>query len=201
MPKGIVSFPTPDNNGAIAEAAYQYLYRNAIFLVYLTGATLFLSLLLARVFSIVLDLITIQDELNSLKTKVSRHLPSYDADRLTDSVIRSQTARSSTAAMKTADMETRIKELETELRASQAKDRDFGEAIIGVACILIADLMSRMLFSDNLKKQAGQQAQEYDRLAEEHQNAVSSMRALDHFSSTNAPICSQSNAVSNKKVE
>lgn len=43
--------------------------------VYLTGATLFLSLLLARVFSIVLDLITVQDELNVLKTKVSLLFP------------------------------------------------------------------------------------------------------------------------------
>lgn len=41
------------------------------FVVYLTGATLFLSLLLARVFYITLDLITIQDELNVLKGKVS----------------------------------------------------------------------------------------------------------------------------------
>jgi hypothetical protein len=39
--------------------------------VYLTGATLFLSLLLARVFYITLDLITIQDELNVLKGKVN----------------------------------------------------------------------------------------------------------------------------------
>ena len=39
--------------------------------VYLTGATLFLAVLLTRVFAIVLDLITSQEELNGLKTNVS----------------------------------------------------------------------------------------------------------------------------------
>jgi hypothetical protein len=48
--------------------------------VYLTGSTLFLSLLLARVFHIVLDLITIQEDLNALKTKVSMFCVNYQAE-------------------------------------------------------------------------------------------------------------------------
>ena len=40
-------------------------------IVYLTGATLFLAVLLTRVFAIVLDLIMSQEQLNALKTNVS----------------------------------------------------------------------------------------------------------------------------------
>lgn len=41
--------------------------------VYLTGATLILALILARVFSIVLDLIIVQEQINTLKNTVSRN--------------------------------------------------------------------------------------------------------------------------------
>ncbi|KAJ9108074.1 hypothetical protein QFC19_002539 [Naganishia cerealis] len=74
-----------------------YAQRN----LYLTGATLFLSLLLARVFYITLDLITIQDELNVLKSK---------------------TAKQSTVDKQGADVQVELKKLQAQL---EAKNRDF----------------------------------------------------------------------------
>jgi hypothetical protein len=50
---------------------FQADYRYSIRLVYLTGATLFLAVLLTRVVAIVLDLINSQEQLNQLKTNVS----------------------------------------------------------------------------------------------------------------------------------
>jgi len=105
-----------------------YAQRN----LYLTGGTLFLSLLLARVFHIVLDLITVQEDLNALKTK---------------------TAKGSLSSKQTADLQARVNELEAKLRTSESKDRDF----------------------TTLKKQAGQQATEYNRLADEHNKATGSV--------------------------
>ncbi|KAJ9115046.1 hypothetical protein QFC22_005374 [Naganishia vaughanmartiniae] len=70
-------------------------------LVYLTGATLFLSLLLARVFYITLDLITIQDELNVLKGK---------------------TAKQSTVDKQGIDAQAELQRLQAQL---EAKNRDF----------------------------------------------------------------------------
>ena len=74
--------------------------------MYLTGATLFLSLILARVFYIILDFINVQEQFSALQTK---------------------TAKASGAAGEQENLRVRIKELEGELAASQAKDRDFGE--------------------------------------------------------------------------
>jgi cell division protein FtsL len=73
--------------------------------VYLTGATLFLSLILARVFYIVLDFIHVQENFSALQQKV---------------------AKQSGASGEAEELRKRINELEVELRASQAKDRDFG---------------------------------------------------------------------------
>lgn len=69
------------------------------FLVYLTGATLFLSLLLARVFYIILDFIQVQESYTALQAK---------------------TAKASGAAGENEELRTRIAELE-------AKERDFGK--------------------------------------------------------------------------
>ncbi|KAJ9104499.1 hypothetical protein QFC21_001995 [Naganishia friedmannii] len=78
-----------------------YAQRN----LYLTGATLFLSLLLARVFYITLDLITIQDELNVLKGK---------------------TAKQSTVDKQGVDAQAELQRLQAQL---EAKNRDFDEIV------------------------------------------------------------------------
>lgn len=67
--------------------------------MYLTGATLFLSLLLARVFYIILDFIQVQESYTALQAK---------------------TAKASGAAGENEELRNRIAELE-------AKERDFGK--------------------------------------------------------------------------
>lgn len=105
-----------------------YAQRN----LYLTGGTLFLSLVLSRVFYIILDFIHVQEQLNDLQAK---------------------TAKGSSAAGETNELRKRNRELEAqllELQSSSASSRDF----------------------DTLRKQAAQQAKEYDRLADEHIKAT-----------------------------
>lgn len=77
------------------------------FSVYLTGATLFLSLILARVFYIILDFINVQEKYSALQQR---------------------TAKESGANGESEEMRKRITELEAELKTSQSKDRDFGES-------------------------------------------------------------------------
>jgi B-cell receptor-associated protein 31 len=72
--------------------------------VYLTGATLFLSLILSRVFYIILDFIHVQESYTALQTK---------------------TARASGNAGESEELRKKIKELEAELGKSQSADRDF----------------------------------------------------------------------------
>jgi len=93
-----------------------YAQRN----MYLTGFTLFLSIILTRTFYILLDLLHIQGEFAELKK--------------------------TSAPKVTRDQSAEIASLKSELSALQAKERDF----------------------ENLKKQAKQQADEYDRLASEY---------------------------------
>ncbi|KAG2344720.1 B-cell receptor-associated 31-like protein [Suillus weaverae] len=97
-----------------------YAQRNT----YLTGFCLFLSLVLARTFSIILDLIHTQEEYAKLKKVVG--------------------------AGAKGDQSKQIEELKKKLAASEAKDRDFA----------------------NLKKQAAQQAAEFDRLASKYNEAT-----------------------------
>ncbi|KAG1842376.1 B-cell receptor-associated protein 31-like-domain-containing protein [Suillus subalutaceus] len=97
-----------------------YAQRNT----YLTGFCLFLSLVLTRTFSIILDLIHTQEEYAKLK-KVA-------------------------GAGAKGDQSKQIEELKKKLAASEAKDRDFA----------------------NLKKQAAQQAAEFDRLASKYNEAI-----------------------------
>ncbi|KAG8683955.1 hypothetical protein FRC09_015700 [Ceratobasidium sp. 395] len=94
-----------------------YTQRN----MYLTGFTLFLSLILTRTFYILLDLIHTQEQYAELKKKSDGIKPGAK------------------------DQSAQIAELQKKLNASEAKSRDF----------------------DTLKKQAKQQADEYDRLATE----------------------------------
>jgi biopolymer transport protein ExbB/TolQ len=119
----------PDITDARTEMAYAarrfYAQRN----LYLTGATLFLSLVLSRVFYILLDFINTQEQLNALSSK---------------------TAKGSQAAGETEELRKRVRELEAQLKTSETQGRDF----------------------DTLKKQASQQAQEYNRLADEHVKAT-----------------------------
>ena len=75
------------------------------FSVYLTGATLFLSLILSRVFYIILDFINVQESYTKL---------------------RQTTAKNSGAAGEGDELRKRIKQLESELSASQGQGRDFG---------------------------------------------------------------------------
>lgn len=97
-----------------------YAQRNT----YLTGFCLFLSLVLTRTFSIILDLIHTQEEYAKLKKVVG--------------------------AGAKGDQSKQIEELKKKLAASEAKDRDFA----------------------NLKKQAAQQAAEFDRLASKYNEAT-----------------------------
>lgn len=115
--------------------------------MYLTGATLFLSLLLARVFYIILDFIQVQESYTALQAK---------------------TAKASGAAGENEELRNRIAELE-------AKERDFGKLGMEIADHA-ADMLSNGRFScdaETLKKQASQQNAEYGRLADEHNKAVS----------------------------
>jgi B-cell receptor-associated protein 31 len=73
--------------------------------VYLTGSTLFLSLMLARVFYIVLDFIHVQESYSALQAK---------------------TAKQSGATGEGNELRQRIKELETELQTNQTSKQDFG---------------------------------------------------------------------------
>jgi len=106
-----------------------YAQRN----VYLTGFTLFLSLVLTRCFYIILDLIHTQEEYAKLKQ---------------------QTAGKSKSAGANADDKKVIEELKRKLAESEAeneaKDRDF----------------------ETLKKQASQNATEYDNLATKYNAAT-----------------------------
>ena len=86
--------------------------------VYLTGGTLFLSLILARVFYIILDFINVQEKYSTLQQR---------------------TAKQSGANGESEEMRKRISELETELKTSQSQDRDFG----GWSCVF-AGLKERM---------------------------------------------------------
>lgn len=76
-----------------------FALTHLILIVYLTGATLFLSLLLARVFYIILDFIQVQESYTALQAK---------------------TAKASGAAGENEELRNRIAELE-------AKERDFGK--------------------------------------------------------------------------
>ncbi|WOO76848.1 putative protein [Vanrija pseudolonga] len=105
-----------------------YAQRN----LYLTGATLFLSLILSRVFYIILDFIHTQEELNAITGKGGK---------------------AASAGAEIEQLQARNKELEDKVKALQAKDRDF----------------------DNLKKQASQQAHEYNRLADDLNKATGSV--------------------------
>ncbi|TXT16018.1 hypothetical protein VHUM_00521 [Vanrija humicola] len=77
-----------------------YAQRN----LYLTGATLFLSLILSRVFYIILDFIHTQEELNAIQGKGGK---------------------AAGGAAENEQLRTRVKELEAEVKTLQAKDRDF----------------------------------------------------------------------------
>jgi len=99
-----------------------YSQRNT----YLTGFTLFLSLVLTRTFSLILDLIHTQEEYAKLKTgSPSGSKPSGDS------------------AKEIADLKAKVAEL-------SKKERDF----------------------ETLKKQAAQQAAEFDRLATKYNEAT-----------------------------
>ncbi|KAG8740781.1 hypothetical protein FRC10_003890 [Ceratobasidium sp. 414] len=98
-----------------------YTQRN----MYLTGFTLFLSLILTRTFYILLDLIHTQEQYAELKKRTEGKPGAKD---------------------QSAD----IAELKKKLNASEAKSRDF----------------------ETLKKQAQQQAAEYDRLATEYNKST-----------------------------
>ncbi|KAG6377840.1 B-cell receptor-associated protein 31-like-domain-containing protein [Boletus reticuloceps] len=98
-----------------------YAQRN----MYLTGFCLFLSLVLARTFSIVLDLIQTQEDYAKLKKAASNNIASNDQAK-------------------------QIEELKKKLAESAAKNRDL----------------------DIVKKQAAQNAEEYDRLATKYNEAT-----------------------------
>lgn len=76
--------------------------------VYLTGFTLFLSLVLTRTFYIILDLIQTQEEYAKLKQETASK------------------SRSAGASAGSPDDKKVIEELKKKLAASEAKERDFG---------------------------------------------------------------------------
>jgi len=105
-----------------------YSQRN----VYLTGFTLFLSLVLTRSFYIILDLIHVQEEYAKLKQETANK------------------SRGGAAAKAGEDQMKVVEELRKKLAASEAKERDF----------------------ETLKKQAAQNASEYDNLATKYNAAT-----------------------------
>ncbi|KAF8332007.1 B-cell receptor-associated protein 31-like-domain-containing protein [Cantharellus anzutake] len=102
-----------------------YAQRN----MYLTGFTLFLSIILTRTFFILLDLVHIEEEYSKLKKA---------------------TANNSKSAIVSQEQTKQIDELKARIAALQSKERDF----------------------DTLKKQADQQAAEYNRLADKYNEAT-----------------------------
>jgi len=102
-----------------------YAQRN----MYLTGFTLFLSLILTRTYYILLDLIHTQEEYAKLKKA---------------------TQSNSKATLQNGDQTAQIEELKTKLAVAETKARDF----------------------DVLKLQAGNQATEYNRLADDYNTAT-----------------------------
>ncbi|KZT00265.1 B-cell receptor-associated 31-like protein [Laetiporus sulphureus 93-53] len=101
-----------------------YAQRNT----YLTGSTLFLSLVLTRTFYILLDLVQTQEEYAKLKQEV---------------------AKSSRGQIASQDQAKQIEDLKKKLAEAEDKVKDF----------------------DIVKKQAEQNAKEYDRLATEFNQA------------------------------
>ncbi|KAJ7270691.1 endoplasmic reticulum protein [Mycena haematopus] len=104
-----------------------YSQRNT----YLTGFTLFLSLVLTRTFSLILDLIHIQEEYAKLKGN-------------------SPSGTKPTGAKPSADSSKEVAELKAKVAELEKKERDF----------------------ETLKKQAAQQAAEFDRLATKYNEAT-----------------------------
>jgi len=102
-----------------------YAQRN----MYLTGFTLFLSIILTRTFYILLDLIHVQDEYAKL---------------------RKTTANGSKTTLVTQEQAKQIDDLKGKIAALEAKERDF----------------------QTLKKQANQQAAEYNQLADKYNTAT-----------------------------
>ncbi|KAJ6578848.1 B-cell receptor-associated protein 31-like-domain-containing protein [Mycena vulgaris] len=121
---------TSHTGGAQAENSFAarkfYSQRNT----YLTGFTLFLSLVLTRTFYLILDLIHTQEEYAKLKGG----------------------APGKSTAKPAADSSKEIAELKAKVAELSKKDRDF----------------------ETLKKQAAQQAAEFDRLATKYNEATGS---------------------------
>ena len=89
---------------------------------YLTGFCLFLSLVLTRTFSIILDLLHTQEEYAKLKKAVSLRHPRF---------VRFLIRFMQVGAAKNGDQTKQIEELKKQLAASEAKDRDFGASRSG----------------------------------------------------------------------
>ncbi|RDB23341.1 Uncharacterized protein C9E9.04 [Hypsizygus marmoreus] len=106
-----------------------YSQRNT----YLTGFTLFLSLVLTRTFYIILDLIHTQEEYAKLKKET--------------------TSKPRGSGTQAEDASKQVASLREKLAAEEAKTRDF----------------------ETLKKQASQQAAEFDRLATKYNEATGSV--------------------------
>ena len=69
------------------------------------------------------------------------------------------------------DQSKQVEELKKKLEAAEAKTRDYGELPTSFPYTKTTRINSRYS-SDILKKQAGQQAKEYDRLATEYNKAT-----------------------------
>ncbi|KAG6868362.1 hypothetical protein C0993_004483 [Termitomyces sp. T159_Od127] len=121
-----------------------YAQRNT----YLTGFTLFLSLVLTRTFYIILDLIYTQEQYAKLK-KESASFKSNGVDQ---------------------DTAKEVEKLKKQLALEQSKAKDFGQHLSLIFSILIGG--SCLPAIETLKKQAAQQAAEFDRLATKYNEAT-----------------------------
>jgi B-cell receptor-associated protein 31 len=135
--------------------------------MYLTGFTLFLSLILTRTFYIMLDLIHTQEEYAKLKKAVSSAtLGDFQSRHNWHSGNRVPQAR----RLQTAVSPPR------KSRISRRKPlRAIGSSVTSVnpfspSLFIICQSEPRPI--DNLKKQAKQQSEEYDRLATEYNTAT-----------------------------
>jgi hypothetical protein len=149
-------------DGQFLQCPYSYRIHSAQRNTYLTGFCLFLSLVLTRTFYIILELIHTQEEYAKLKNAVRSPSPITFADHSSYS----QTAKRSRGAG-SEDPSRQIEELKEKLAAAESRNNDFGSELC-----FINHLRLLTIIPVTLKKQAAQQAEEYNRLATEFNEAT-----------------------------
>ena len=134
---------------------------------YLTGFCLFLSLVLTRTFYIILDLIHTQEEYAKLKNSVRPFIP-------IPLRLRTHSGSPQTGKSAGTDQIKQIEELKRKLAAAEEKTKDYGMPPILPPCSC-RSCPSLCVAEEIVKKQAEQNAKEYDRLATEFNQKTGSV--------------------------